>query len=216
LDEPTSGMDAESRRKIWNLLLECRKTKTILISTHFMEEADILGERIAIMANGSLQCYGTPMRLKIKYNTGYHLSLMLTSKRYLGVMSREISKQVPGAHLLRENSDTVVYLLPLSEKSKYRAILELLEKNKVQWNIVTLGLNITTLNDVFLKAKDEIDEKNEEVYENELEKMSSKLPSFRRRYNIFSSLMKKRFYFMKRKFYWYIPAVSILPLTFSE
>jgi ABC-type multidrug transport system ATPase subunit len=68
LDEPTSGMDAESRRKIWNLLLECRKTKTILISTHFMEEADILGDRIAIMANGSLQCYDTPMRLKIKYS----------------------------------------------------------------------------------------------------------------------------------------------------
>jgi ATP-binding cassette subfamily A (ABC1) protein 3 len=68
LDEPTSGMDPESRRKIWNLLLECRKTKTILISTHFMEEADILGDRIAIMANGSLQCYDTPMRLKIKYS----------------------------------------------------------------------------------------------------------------------------------------------------
>jgi hypothetical protein len=76
---------------------------------------------------------------------------MLTSKRHLDIMSREISKQVPGTHLLRENSDTVVYLLPLSEKSKYRAVLELLEKNKVQWNIVTLGLNITTLNDVFLK-----------------------------------------------------------------
>jgi ATP-binding cassette subfamily A (ABC1) protein 3 len=68
LDEPTSGMDAESRRKIWNLLLEYRKTKTILISTHFMEEADILGDRIAIMANGSLQCYDTPMHLKIQYS----------------------------------------------------------------------------------------------------------------------------------------------------
>jgi ATP-binding cassette subfamily A (ABC1) protein 3 len=67
LDEPTSGMDPESRRKIWNLLLECGKTKTILISTHFMEEAEKLGDRIAIMANGSLQCYDTPMRLKIKY-----------------------------------------------------------------------------------------------------------------------------------------------------
>jgi hypothetical protein len=76
---------------------------------------------------------------------------MLASKQYLDVISRKISKQVPGAHLLRENSDTVVYLLPLSEKSKYRAVLELLEKNNVQWNIATLGLNITTLNDVFLK-----------------------------------------------------------------
>jgi hypothetical protein len=76
---------------------------------------------------------------------------MLASKEYLDVMSRGIFKQVPGAYLLRENSDTVVYLLPLSEKPKYRAVLELLEKNKVQWKIVTLGLNITTLNDVYLK-----------------------------------------------------------------
>ncbi|KAH0815791.1 hypothetical protein GEV33_007000 [Tenebrio molitor] len=163
LDEPTSGMDPESRRKIWNLLLECRKTKTILISTHFMEEADILGDRIAIMANGSLQCYDTPMRLKVQYNTGYHLSLMLTSKKYLDIISREIKKQVLGTHLLRENSDTVVYLLPLSEKYKYRAVFELLEKNKNQWNIAAISLNITTLNDVFLKAKDEIDGKNREV-----------------------------------------------------
>jgi hypothetical protein len=76
---------------------------------------------------------------------------MLASKEYLDVMSRGIFKQVPGAYLLRENSDTVVYLLPLSEKPKYRGVLELLEKNKVQWKIVTLGLNITTLNDVYLK-----------------------------------------------------------------
>ncbi|XP_068901248.1 phospholipid-transporting ATPase ABCA3-like isoform X1 [Tenebrio molitor] len=212
LDEPTSGMDPESRRKIWNLLLEYRKTKTILISTHFMEEADILGDRIAIMANGSLQCYDTPMRLKVQYNTGYHLSLMLASKKYLDIISREIKKQVLGTHLLRENSDTVVYLLPLSEKYKYRAVFELLEKNKNQWNIAAISLNITTLNDVFLKAKDEIDGKNREVdgtNDNDLEKMSSKLPTFRRRYNIFTSLMKKRFYFMKRKFYWYIPAILV-------
>jgi ABC-type multidrug transport system ATPase subunit len=74
-------MDPESRRKIWNLLLECRKTKTILISTHFMEEADILGDRVAIMANGSLQCYDTPMRLKIKYGNTQFV-FFLTHKIY--------------------------------------------------------------------------------------------------------------------------------------
>jgi hypothetical protein len=76
---------------------------------------------------------------------------MLASKKYLDVMSRGIFKQVPGAYLLRENNDTVVYLLPLSEKPNYRAVFELLEENKDKWNIVTTGLNITTLNDIFLK-----------------------------------------------------------------
>jgi hypothetical protein len=76
---------------------------------------------------------------------------MLASKDYFDVMSTEIFKQVLGAYLLREDDDTVVYLLPLTEKSKYQAMFELLEKNKDQWNIVTIVLNIKTLNDVFLK-----------------------------------------------------------------
>jgi hypothetical protein len=76
---------------------------------------------------------------------------MLASKEYLDLISSEIKKQVPGAELLRENSDTVVYLLPLSEKPKYKSVFELLEKNKDQLKIVSIGLNITTLNDVFLK-----------------------------------------------------------------
>lgn len=64
LDEPTSGMDPESRRFIWDLLLSCRGSRTILITTHFMEEADVLGDWIAIMDHGNLICYGTPLFLK--------------------------------------------------------------------------------------------------------------------------------------------------------
>lgn len=68
LDEPTSGMDPESRRRVWDLLLMYRTTKTIIITTHFMEEADVLGDYIAIMANGKLQCHDTPMNLKKHYS----------------------------------------------------------------------------------------------------------------------------------------------------
>lgn len=75
LDEPTSGMDPESRRELWNLLLEWRHTKTIVISTHFMEEADALGDSIVIMAKGCLQNVGTPMDLKRIY--GILLSSLL-------------------------------------------------------------------------------------------------------------------------------------------
>lgn len=59
LDEPTSGMDPQARREIWDLLLELRDERTILLTTHFMEEADCLGDRIGIMAAGRLQCLGT-------------------------------------------------------------------------------------------------------------------------------------------------------------
>ena len=66
LDEPTSGMDPQARRYTWDLLQAEKKSRTILLTTHFMEEADILGDRIAIMARGEIQCYGTSMFLKQK------------------------------------------------------------------------------------------------------------------------------------------------------
>lgn len=73
LDEPTAGIDPMSRRAIWNLLISEKKNRTILLSTHFMDEADILGDRIAIMAGGNLQCCGTGFFLKKNFGVGYHL-----------------------------------------------------------------------------------------------------------------------------------------------
>lgn len=67
LDEPTSGMDPSARRATWDLLQGEKRSRTILLTTHFMDEADLLGDRIAIMAGGELQCCGSPLFLKNKY-----------------------------------------------------------------------------------------------------------------------------------------------------
>lgn len=64
LDEPSAGLDPETRREIWDCLLELRKKCTILITTHDMAEADVLGDRIVIMAKGKLLCAGSPLFLK--------------------------------------------------------------------------------------------------------------------------------------------------------
>lgn len=58
LDEPTSGMDPYSMRSTWQLIKGIKKGRIILLTTHSMEEADVLGDRIAIMADGHLQCCG--------------------------------------------------------------------------------------------------------------------------------------------------------------
>ena len=54
LDEPTSGMDPEARRYMWDLLIGLKKNRTILLTTHFMEEADVLGDRVVIMSHGKV------------------------------------------------------------------------------------------------------------------------------------------------------------------
>lgn len=77
LDEPTSGMDPYSRRATWDLLQKCKKHRCILLTTHYMDEADVslefyqfspsqlLGDRIAVMSAGQLQCVGSSLFLKV-------------------------------------------------------------------------------------------------------------------------------------------------------
>ena len=60
-------MDPEARRQAWDILQSQRAGRTMILSTHFMDEADLLGDRIAIMAEGQIQCCGSPMFLKNKY-----------------------------------------------------------------------------------------------------------------------------------------------------
>ncbi|XP_018099248.1 phospholipid-transporting ATPase ABCA1 isoform X2 [Xenopus laevis] len=76
LDEPTAGVDPYSRRGIWELLIKYRQGRTIILSTHHMDEADILGDRIAIISHGKLCCVGSSLFLKNQLGTGYYLTLV--------------------------------------------------------------------------------------------------------------------------------------------
>jgi len=67
LDEPTTGMDPISRRKVWNLIEKVKRGRVTLLTTHSMEEADILGDKIAIMKEGRLASVGTSLHLKNKF-----------------------------------------------------------------------------------------------------------------------------------------------------
>jgi ATP-binding cassette subfamily A (ABC1) protein 3 len=69
LDECSSGLDPEARRIIWDLLLEIRNDRTIVLTTHFLEEADVLGDRIAIMAAGKVQYAPSALRFVLYFIT---------------------------------------------------------------------------------------------------------------------------------------------------
>uniref|UniRef100_A0A672JQI2 P-type phospholipid transporter n=1 Tax=Salarias fasciatus TaxID=181472 RepID=A0A672JQI2_SALFA len=76
LDEPTSGVDPYSRRSIWDLLLKYRSGRTVILSTHHMDEADLLSDRIAIISKGQLHCCGSPLFLKNCFGVGFYLTLV--------------------------------------------------------------------------------------------------------------------------------------------
>jgi len=76
LDEPTSGLDIQARRQLWNMLRQYKKNRIILLTTHYMDEADILGDRIGIMTQGKMTCLGSSMFLKSKFGVGYVMTVV--------------------------------------------------------------------------------------------------------------------------------------------
>lgn len=69
-------MDPHSRRSTWELLRKSKYGRVVVLTTHFMDEADMLGDRIAIMAAGQLQCVGSSLFLKNRYGVGYNLTIV--------------------------------------------------------------------------------------------------------------------------------------------
>jgi ATP-binding cassette subfamily A (ABC1) protein 3 len=80
LDEPTAGMDLTARRRLWNMLEKQKKNRIIILTTHYMDEADILGDRIGIMADGQLICLGSSLFLKNRFGVGYKITMVKKTK----------------------------------------------------------------------------------------------------------------------------------------
>jgi len=75
LDEPSTGLDAQARRGMWNVIKREQRGRAFILTTHSMEEADALCDRIGIMVNGRLRCLGTSQHLKSKFGNGYQIEL---------------------------------------------------------------------------------------------------------------------------------------------
>lgn len=81
LDEPTSGMDPHSRRATWELLQAHKASRSLVLTTHYMDEADLLADRIAVLADGHLQAFGSSLFLKTQFGLGYTLTVQLELPR---------------------------------------------------------------------------------------------------------------------------------------
>eukprot|EP00056_Hartaetosiga_gracilis_P010708 m.159480 g.159480 ORF g.159480 m.159480 type:complete len:1802 (+) comp13370_c0_seq2:43-5448(+) len=152
LDEPTSGMDPGARRKTWDLLNKYKSGRTILLTTHFLDEADLLGDRIAIMADGVIECCGTSAFLKSKYGEGYHMVCVKKKGCDANVVLSLIQEHVPSAYLEADIGAEATYLLPRSSSSAFAAMFTELEEKKEQLLLLSIGVSLTTMEEVFLKV----------------------------------------------------------------
>ncbi|KAF2016665.1 P-loop containing nucleoside triphosphate hydrolase protein [Aaosphaeria arxii CBS 175.79] len=95
VDEVSTGLDPISRRRIWEILLAERDRRTIIMTTHFLDEADFLADHIAIMYKGSLRAEGTAATLKHTFGNGYTVKIPQAIDldiRISGPIEREITR----------------------------------------------------------------------------------------------------------------------------
>eukprot|EP00891_Asterochloris_glomerata_P006032 jgi/Astpho2/6032/e_gw1.00084.157.1_t len=161
LDECTSGMDPYSRRFTWDVIKRHRDQCAIVLTTHSMEEADILCDRIAIMVDGRLAADGTPLDLKAKFGVGYTLTIVTDQpvaaepgqpSADLKGLDDMITRKVPTAQRSAAAGSEVSYKLPKDEASRFPELLRQLDDSKQRLGVASYGLAVTTLEEVFLKS----------------------------------------------------------------
>jgi len=147
LDEPTTGLDPQSRRAIWDMFGELKghdPELAIILTTHAMEEADFLCDRVAILDRGKLLCEDSPEALKRGLDTGEKVEL--ETDRELADED-ELSLAAVGAANLRFQSATRVAFDARPGEGTGRRAARLLEDRG--YHIVHLNIALVTLEDVF-------------------------------------------------------------------
>ncbi|GAM21164.1 hypothetical protein SAMD00019534_043390 [Acytostelium subglobosum LB1] len=151
MDEASSGLDPASRRHLWGLINELKTGKAIILTTHSMDEADFLCDRIAIMSDGKLKCLGTPMHLKHKYGSGYSLDIQpvdLSSNKT--EIQNFVRTKFPDAVLVEKLGGVITYDIPTEKLSLARLFREF-ESNKQALGVLDFSVSQTSLEKVFLK-----------------------------------------------------------------
>uniref|UniRef100_A0A2K5W978 ATP binding cassette subfamily A member 7 n=1 Tax=Macaca fascicularis TaxID=9541 RepID=A0A2K5W978_MACFA len=180
LDEPTAGVDPASRRGIWELLLKYREGRTLILSTHHLDEAELLGDRVAVVAGGRLCCCGSPLFLRRQLGSGYYLTLVkarlpLTTSEKVGTsllltpdlqdshpsvhtgtpqLLALVQHWVPGTRLVEELPHELVLVLPYTgaHDGSFATLFQELDTRLAELSLTGYGISDTSLEEIFLKV----------------------------------------------------------------
>lgn len=124
LDEPSAAVDAGAKRHLWKIIKMRGPDQTVVLTTHSMEEAEALCERIAIQVQGQLRCLGSPTHIKNTYGSGYQIEIFKQSgtssqsSQDPGEMTAFLHARLsPEVHLLEAHAGRYLYQLPPMHRS---------------------------------------------------------------------------------------------------
>ena len=147
LDEPTSGMDPYSRRFTWNVIRQHREGRVVVLTTHFMDEADLLGDRIAIMGDGKLRCCGSSLFLKSAFGVGYNMTIEKkdASTFNSGAMIEAVTSRILTANLLNDVGAELTFQLPMSSSNQFQQLFKHIDENEEALGVQSYGTTLSYL-----------------------------------------------------------------------
>ncbi|CDY23039.1 BnaC07g31480D [Brassica napus] len=150
MDEPSTGLDPASRKNLWTVIQRAKQDTAIILTTHSMEEAEFLCDRLGIFVDGGLQCIGNPKELKGRYG-GSYVFTMTTSSEHEEIVERLVQNISPNAKKVYHLSGTQKFEIPKQEVMISDLFL-MVESAKSKFTVFAWGLADTTLEDVFFKV----------------------------------------------------------------
>ncbi|KAJ9677375.1 hypothetical protein PVL29_022384 [Vitis rotundifolia] len=150
MDEPSTGLDPASRNNLWNVVKRAKQGRAIILTTHSMEEAEVLCDRLGIFVDGSLQCIGNPKELKARYG-GSYVFTMTTSSNHEEEVESLVRHLSPNTNKIYQISGTQKFELPKQEV-RIADVFQAVENAKSRFTVHAWGLADTTLEDVFIKV----------------------------------------------------------------
>ncbi|CAI2296517.1 unnamed protein product [Caenorhabditis sp. 36 PRJEB53466] len=183
LDEPTAGMDPRARQDVQMMLTRLKRDRTILVTTHFMDEAERIGDWVFVMSHGRMAAAGSVHFLKQKFGEGMEMSMVLRSaatvelKEQRTIALKVCQTFIRTAKVKDERGETLEIIVPEAEKPKLAALLKCLEaiSEKNFWSphleplgaelkgtvqrleLLTIGISTSSLEHVFVRIGDECD-----------------------------------------------------------
>ncbi|ESQ45797.1 hypothetical protein EUTSA_v10011038mg [Eutrema salsugineum] len=150
MDEPSTGLDPASRVNLWTAIKRAKRHTAIILTTHSMEEAEFLCDRLGIFVDGRLQCIGNPKELKGRYGGSYVLT-MTTASEHEQNMEMLVQEFSPNSKKIYHIAGTQKFEIP-KEKVRISEVFQAVEKAKRSFKVFAWGLANTTLEDVFIKV----------------------------------------------------------------
>ncbi|KAF8356051.1 hypothetical protein PRIPAC_97674 [Pristionchus pacificus] len=224
MDEPTAGVDTETRAVIKKFLDKKRGKKTIVITTHYTDEADDLADRVIIMAKGQVACSGSTSFLTKELSAGYDVTCVVKNKDLLSASADRVlnlAKIFAPAELKSMHGQEFCITVSDKDKERYSAFVRELEMSKEKMDVIDCGYSASRLDAAFVKAAEKTGSMvRKETIENStgafIEERKNKASKWLRMWNSLKALVMKRVaYELRNKFYQISTALGILVLIYA-